>query len=144
MHGGTFSHHAVAAAAALAVTRILEQENLVQRAEKMGQYLGERLKAVLSCSPHVLDIRCIGMMWGVELGQDKNELTPFPRQERVAERLREAMFSRGVLVYLSTGFAGKDGDAIIFGPPFIIDQSELDLAVDTFATTLEEIVGTRT
>ncbi len=81
------------------------------------------------------------MMWGVELGQNKTEMTPFPRQERVAERLREAMVNRGVLVYLSTGFVGRDGDAIIFGPPFIIEQSEIDLAVDTFATTLEEVVG---
>jgi hypothetical protein len=141
VHGGTFSHHAVAAAAALAVTRILEQESLIQRAHEMGQYLGKQLKSVLSSSPYVLDIRGIGMMWGVELGQDKKELTPFPRQERVAERLREAMFSRGILVYLSTGFAGRDGDAIIFGPPFIIGQSEIDLAVNTFASTLEEVTG---
>jgi adenosylmethionine-8-amino-7-oxononanoate aminotransferase len=48
------------------------------------------------------------------------------------------MFQRGVLVYLSTGFAGKDGDAIVFGPPFIIDRQEIDSAVDTLVSVLEE------
>ncbi len=137
-HGGTFSHHVVAAACARAVVDILEQEDLVKRADEMGRYLGERLKAKLSASPYVLDIRGIGLMWGVELGRNKAELTPFPRHLKIAERIREAMFQRGVLVYLSTGFAGKDGDAIVFGPPFIITTQEIDSALDTLTTVLEQ------
>jgi len=141
VHGGTFSHHVVAAAAGLAVINLLEQEDLVERAAEMGTYLGERLRAVLSSSQHVIDIRGIGLMWGVELGQEKEGLKPFPRNLKVAEKLREAMMQRGVLVYLSTGFAGKDGDATVFGPPYIIERSEIDLAVDTLARTIEEILN---
>lgn len=141
VHGGTFSHHVVAGAAGLAVINLLEKEGLVQRAAQMGTYLGERLKVSLATSPYVLDIRGIGLMWGVELGQEKSGLKPFPRNLKVAERLREAMLQRGVLVYLSTGFAGKDGDAVVFGPPFVIERSEIDLAVDTLARTIEETLG---
>ncbi|MGO9116273.1 MAG: aspartate aminotransferase family protein [Desulfomonilaceae bacterium] len=140
VHGGTFSHHVVAAAAARAVIGILEQENLVTRADEVGRYLGERLKATLSASPYVLDVRGVGMMWGVELGRNKAGLEPFPRHLKVAERVREAMFRRGVLLYLSTAFAGKDGDAIVFGPPFIIKTQEIDSAVDTLASVLEQDV----
>ncbi|MGE5378765.1 MAG: aminotransferase class III-fold pyridoxal phosphate-dependent enzyme [Bacteroidota bacterium] len=140
VHGGTFSHHVVAAAAARAVIGILEQENLVTRAGEMGRYLGERLKARLGELPYVLDIRGVGLMWGVELGRNKTGFEPFPRNLKIAERIREAMFRRGVLVYLSTGFAGKDGDAIVFGPPFIINTEEIDSAVDTLASVLEEDV----
>jgi adenosylmethionine-8-amino-7-oxononanoate aminotransferase len=141
VHGGTYSHHAVGAAAALAVIGILERENLVQRAAEMGTYLGDQLKRKVLPLPYVLDVRGMGLMWGVELGQNKEQLTPFPRARKVTERIREAMFDRGVLVYPSTGFAGKDGDAIIFGPPFTIETSEIDLAVDTLVDVLEKILG---
>lgn len=141
VHGGTFSHHVVGAAAGLAVVDLMEKEDLVARSAEMGTYLGERLADVFSPSPHVLDIRGIGLMWGVELGEEKSGLKPFPRSMKVAERLREAMMQSGVLVYLSTGFAGKDGDALVFGPPLVIERSEIDLAVETLARTIEATLG---
>jgi adenosylmethionine-8-amino-7-oxononanoate aminotransferase len=140
VHGGTFSHHVVAAAAGLAVIDILEQDRLVDKAAELGKYLEQCLRQRLSDSPYVLDIRGIGLMWGVELGQDKSSLKPFPREQKVAERMREAMFERGVLVYLSSGFAGKDGDAIVFGPPFVIERSEIETAVETLALIMRDLL----
>ena len=84
------------------------------------------------------------MMWGVELGRNKARLEPFPRNMKVAERIREAMFRQGVLVYLSTALAGKDGDAIVFGPPFIINSQEIDSAVGTLAVALEDVMASHT
>ncbi len=75
----------------------------------------------------VVDIRGKGLLWGVELAQDRTTLKPFPRELKVTERVREAMLRRGVLVYPSTAFAGKDGDAVMFGPPYIIEPSEIRL-----------------
>jgi len=141
VHGGTFSHHAVAAAAGLAVMDILERENLVSSAAQMGSYLENCLKKHLADLDWVLDIRGIGLLWGVELGQDKATLKPFPRAEKVAERVREAMLRRGVLLYPSTAFAGRDGDALIFGPPYIIERAEIDLAVETFAAVVKETIA---
>jgi len=141
VHGGTFSHHVVAAAAGLAVIDILERDRLVDRAAEMGTYLEECLRQRLSDSSRVLDIRGVGLMWGVELGQDKSSLKPFPREQKIAERTREAMFQRGALVYLSSGFAGKDGDAIVIGPPFVIDRTEIDTAVETLALTIKDLLG---
>jgi adenosylmethionine-8-amino-7-oxononanoate aminotransferase len=141
VHGGTFSHHPVAAAAALAVVDIIEREDLVERSDEMGRYLGERLQQVLSSSPYVLDIRGIGLMWGMELGQEKTDLTPFPRNQRVAERLREALFRRGFLLYPAMGMAGKDGDGIIFGPPFIVERSQINATIDSLADLLPEVIG---
>lgn len=141
VHGGTFSHHAVASAAALEVVKILERENLVERAAEMGRYLEDKLKSALAASPHVLDIRGIGLMWGVELGQDKGTLKPFARARKVTEQIREALLRRGVLLYPSTAFAGKDGDALILGPPYIIEPNEIDLAVNALADAVGEIAG---
>ncbi len=140
-HGGTFSHHAVAAAAGLAVVDLLERDDLVSRAAEMGQYLEKCLKEHLLDLDWVLDIRGIGLLWGVELGRDKATLKPFPRDQRIAERVREAMLRRGVLVYPSTAFAGRDGDAVIFGPPYIIERTEVDQAVETLAAVLRDSIG---
>jgi adenosylmethionine-8-amino-7-oxononanoate aminotransferase len=140
VHGGTYSHHAVAAAAALSVIGILERENLVERVGQQGKILGERLKKRLEDLPCVGDIRGLGFMWGLELVKDKGTLTPFPRQEKAAERVWEALFRQGIITYRSTGLAGIDGDALMVAPPFIIEEKEIDLAVNTIGKVLDEIL----
>lgn len=141
VHGGTFSHNTAACAAGLAAVRILEKENLVARCALLGEQLGTKLRERLGGSPHVGEIRGIGLMWGVELVQDRKTLAPFPRSLRVAERVWESMFRRGVLTYTSVGLAGRDGDALMIAPPFIIEEKELDLAVDGLALALTETLG---
>jgi len=140
IHGHTFSHHAVAAAAGLAVLDILEAEKLVQRAYDLGTYLGGIL-APLNSHPHVAEVRGIGMMWAVEFVKEKDAQKPFPRAERVAERIWEGLMASGVISYTCIGFAGGEGDAIMFGPPFIITREELDWAVANLKAVLEEILG---
>ncbi len=122
IHGHTFSHHAVAAAAALSVVEILEREKLVERAQSLGRYLEQRL-APLADHPHVGQIRGIGLMWAIEIVRDKKTLAPYPRKEKLTERLAERLMDMGVLVYKCTGFANGDGDAIMLGPPFNISES---------------------
>jgi len=140
MHGGTFSHHPVAAAAGVAVIKILEDEGLVERVARMGPILGRALQYHLADHPHVADIRGIGFMWGIELVQDKTTNTPFPRQEKVAERVWDAVFQKGVLVYKSTGLAGTDGDALIVAPPFIITEDEIKLVTETLKEAVQEVL----
>lgn len=141
VHGGTYSHHAVAAAVGLSVVGILERENLVERVAQQGKILGQRLKERLEDLPCVADIRGLGFMWGVELVKDKKTLAPFPRKEKVAERVWEDLFQRGIITYRSTGLAGIDGDGLMVGPPFIIEESEMNLLVDAIGRVLEETLG---
>ena len=77
-------------------------------------------------------------MWGVELVADKDTNSPFPRHEKVIERVWDALFERGIITYKSTGLAGMDGDALIIAPPFVIEKDEIDFLVDTVAITLKE------
>ena len=141
MHGGTYSHHPVAAAAGSAVVRILEEEKLVQRVAEMGSTLGGLLKDHLADHPHVGDVRGIGFMWGVELVRDKKTNTPFDRSEQIAEKVYEAAFKRGVLVYKATGLAGTHGDAFLVAPPFIIDNREMESAADAIRQALDDTLG---
>jgi len=140
MHGGTFTHHPVTAAAGMATVRILEQEKLVERVARMGKKLGERLKDRLADHPHVADVRGIGFLWGVELVRDKGTNAPFDRSERIAEKIWETTFKRGVIVYKATGLAGIHGDAFLVAPPFVIETHEIELAADTIRQALDEVL----
>jgi adenosylmethionine-8-amino-7-oxononanoate aminotransferase len=140
-HGGSFSHHPVAAAAGLATIEILEKDKLVERVARLGIDLGLKLKERLADHPNVADVRGIGFLWGVELVKDKNSNTPFPRHDKVAERVWEALFQKGVLVYKSTGLAGKDGDALLVAPPFVIKKDELTYVADAIKEVLADVLG---
>lgn len=141
VHGGTFSHNGVACAAGLAAVRILEREQLVERAAQLGLRIGERLHAALADSPHVGDIRGIGMMWGVEFVRDRRTLDPFPRSANVTEKLWQALFEQGVLLYKSVGLAGTDGDGLIISPPFVITEEEIDTVANSLRKALRRVLG---
>jgi adenosylmethionine-8-amino-7-oxononanoate aminotransferase len=137
IHGHTFSHHPVAAAAGLTVVDILEREHLVNRAQEMGAYLGKRLRTLLD-QPHVADVRGVGLMWAVEFAEDRETLIPFSRQMLLTEKVFDALMDVGIISYKCTGFHNGSGDAIMLGPPFIIKKEEIDRVVEAIAPALEK------
>ncbi|MCB2227742.1 MAG: aspartate aminotransferase family protein [Desulfarculaceae bacterium] len=141
VHGGTFSHHPVGASAALAAVGILEREGLVERAADMGARLGQALGQQLGGLPHVAQVRGLGMLWGVELVQDRETLEPYPRNERMAERLWEHLFHDGVIVYKAVGFAKGQGDAFMVAPPFVIDEQEMALLLDKLGSAVKTVTA---
>ena len=77
-------------------------------------------------------------MVGVELVADRETRRPFPRGERVTERVVRAARDAGVLVYSGTGNAnGVDGDTILLGPPFVVTDPELERIVEVVAGAVE-------
>jgi adenosylmethionine-8-amino-7-oxononanoate aminotransferase len=129
-HGGTYSHHAVAAAAGLATLNVIRDENLVTRAAQMGELLGARLFAALGDHEHVGDIRGRGLLWGIELVRDREDKTPFPSEMGVSQNVQQLAFERGLILYQSQGCVdGASGDIILVGPPLIIKEDEVDKLV---------------
>lgn len=133
-HGGTFSHHAVGAAVALATLDYLERHNLVAAAARQGAYLGRRLQEALGRHPHVGDVRGIGMMWGVEYVVDRRTKEPFPPQAGLSTRLADLALERGVILYPGHGGAdGLAGDHLMVAPPFVAAEAEIEQVVDVLA-----------
>lgn len=136
-HGGTFSHHAVGAAAGLAVLRIIKEEKLVHNAARMGTLLGAKLRAALGVFPQIGDIRGRGLFWGIEIVRDRETKEPFPAEQKVAWRLWQEAFELGLVVYYSQGCAdGKNGDLIMVGPPLIITEAQVDELVSILTTAM--------
>jgi hypothetical protein len=131
----TFGGHPVACAASLVVLDILEREKLVERAAAMGAKLRQRL-ARLEAHPHVAQVLGLGLLQAVELVRDRDTLEPFPVEARVTARVVAAGIKNGAFFY--PGGCDPARDAICLGPPFVIDESELDFLVDVLARSIDE------
>jgi adenosylmethionine-8-amino-7-oxononanoate aminotransferase len=130
VHGFTWSHHALGAAAGLAVLRELKA-GLVDRSRELGERIRSELGKALTDEPAVGDVRGIGTMIGIEVVRDRETKEPFARADRVAERILEAARDRGLLLYSSTGHVdGHDGDLVMLGPPFSLTDEEAGLLVE--------------
>ena len=142
VHGFTYSHHAIAAAVAGEVLRILESERLVEASGVKGDRLIGLLRDRLGGHPNVGEIRGRGLMVGLELVADRETRGPFPRVDRVAERVVRAARDAGLLLYSGTGLAdGTDGDGILLGPPFIVTDAELVEIADGLTAVIDGVTS---
>ncbi len=123
-HGYTYSGHPVAAAAALAAMDVYEQEELFGRAAELAPYFEDAAHALRE-RQHVIDVRNIGLVAGIEL-------TPRPGEPtRRAYETFVKCYERGVLIRTT-------GDTIALSPPLIINKSE----IDTLFGTIGEVIDT--
>jgi adenosylmethionine-8-amino-7-oxononanoate aminotransferase len=141
VHGFTYSHHAVGAAVAGEVLRILEDEHLVEASATKGERLMALLRDRLGGHPNVGDIRGRGLLLGVELVADRETRAPFPRADRVTEAVLRTGRANGVLLYSGTGLAdGTNGDAIVLGPSFVVTDDELVAIVDRLGAAIDAVL----
>ena len=122
-HGYTYSAHPLACAAGIATLQLYEDEDLFARAARMAPYFEQALHS-LKGTPHVVDIRNIGLVGGIELA---------PRPGAPNARAYETFvrcFEKGVLVR-------QAGDVIELAPALIVEEAQIDEIV----STLREAIG---
>jgi len=137
-HGFTYSHHPVVAAAGLAVIRYLERHDLIRRAAETGEYMQRRLRG-LGDLPAVGETRGLGLMAAVEIVADRGSRAPYPRSERMAQRIQAEALRRGVIVYASGGQMDGDGDLLMLGPPLVITREQVDEAIGALGDAIATV-----
>jgi adenosylmethionine-8-amino-7-oxononanoate aminotransferase len=122
-YGHTNSGHGLACAAALATLDVLEREELVTRAGRLGQRLQDRLTPLTSTDA-VIDVRGAGLAVVVEMrsGDAAGDL--------VAQAQR-----RGLLLRRQ----GAQGQAVLVAPPLIIDAPGIDAIAGRIEESLDEL-----
>jgi len=143
-HGHTFSSHAVACAAAVAVQKVVARDGLVSNAAVMGVRLGEGLRGAIGNHPHVGDVRGRGLLWAIEFVENKKTKKPFDPSRGIAGKIREIGMQEPwkISLYPGTGTAdGVNGDHVMIAPPFTITEDEVDLIVRLVAGVVEAALG---
>jgi beta-alanine--pyruvate transaminase len=124
-HGYTTSGHPLACAAGLATLDVYRDDALFERTAELVPYWEDAMHS-LRDARHVIDIRNLGLIGGVEL-----EPRPGAATQRALEAFRKC-FDAGVLIRVT-------GDIIAFSPPLIIEKSQIDQIADTVRAALREI-----
>ncbi len=140
-HGSTFGGNDLAAAAGLATLRVLDQEGLTARAERLGGLLLELTEPLVERYEVVHEVRGLGLMWAIELGP------PAGRARRslwdAVERRQAGLFSQLITVPLFhehkilCQVAGHRMNTIKALPALTIEEDELR----RFAAALEETIA---
>lgn len=127
--GGTYGGNPLACAAALAVLRTIEEDDLLDRAGVIEGIMKARLLAIQTAEPRIGDIRGRGAMIAIEL-VDPVSHDPDPR---LAQRVAEACRANGVIVLV----CGTFGNVIRFLPPLTISPELLTEGLDVLAAAFE-------
>jgi len=128
----TFGGNPVAAAAALAVLDVVEDERIVQNASSVGATLREGLQSLTDRHPSIGDVRGIGLANAVEFVTDRQTREP---DASLADRAMNGLRERGVLV----GTTGPRGNALKIRPPLVFGAEEADLLVRTLDVVLADL-----
>ena len=115
-HGSTFGGNPLACAVSLASLDVIEDENLVDRSIKVGEYFVNSLKALENTA--IKEVRARGLFIGVELNKP-------------ARSYCEALMDLGVLC------KETQENTIRFAPPLVITQEEVDWAMERIKKVLE-------
>ena len=117
-HGYTYSGHATVCAAALKNIEIMKREQLVQRAQHVGQRIEAGL-AALSLDGTLTGYRGAGAIWAGQLPDSLD-----------ATVVRDAMIKKGVIARSIPG-------VIAFCPPLVITDAQVDTMLDVFASVVQ-------
>jgi beta-alanine--pyruvate transaminase len=124
-HGYTYSGHPLACAAGLATLALYREEELFDRAAEIAPHFEDAVHS-LRGRKHVIDVRNLGLMAGVEL--EPRPGAPTTRALDVFLRCYE----KGVLVRIT-------GDIIAMSPPLVIERGEIDRLVEVLGETIDEV-----
>ncbi len=135
MHSHTYSGNPLGCACALAVQKILREENILTKAGIRAKYLTNYLEERIGSHPNVGEIRHIGLIHAIELVKNPNTKEHFDSRQRTGYQIYKRALQHGLLLR-------PLGDVLYFNPPLIIDESTLATAVDRCVLAMNEILAT--
>lgn len=135
-HINTFGGNPTACALALKNMELLEQEELIERAEQLGETLRQKV-SILEDHRYIGDIRSFGFIVGIELVEDRETKDPAAPQ-KVTQVITECK-KRGLII-------GKNGETIpgfqnvlTIAPPFATTDDDLDFLVQTLKDAFDTL-----
>ncbi|WP_437950908.1 aminotransferase class III-fold pyridoxal phosphate-dependent enzyme [Sorangium sp. So ce296] len=136
-HGHTYEAHPLTLAPVVAAIDEYRRLDLLNRATKMGEVVGEKLRALKEKHPSIGDVRGIGLFWAVELVKDRATKEPFNVPQDKAAR-------RPLVVDAVVAEAAKRGVSLmgwvshlLVAPPLIISEAEIEEGIAALDAALD-------
>ena len=123
----TKTHFPVSFAAAIATLQVIEEERLIERAQKMGAYFATQLRELQDKYEAIGDIRGPGLMIGIELVKNR-------KTREMANDLCHAIVKEAVndgVIFGESKFKGL-GNVLKIKPPLVITESQADRVLELF------------
>jgi len=137
LHGFTSAGNPLACAAGLAVLEVIEAEDLVARAARIGALLKAGLSDLMQRFDFIGDVRGEGLLLAFELVADRASMEPLPPALNAHLELVELAYAEGLIIYSRRTRGGRKGDHFLVCPPMISDESHVDEILEKLATALE-------
>lgn len=139
-HGHTYMGHPLACAAALAVQKVIRDENLLENVQRRGAELRAALEERFGNHHFVGDIRGRGLFIGIELVADRASKQPFDPKLALHNKIKKKAMEEGLICYPGGGtIDGQQGNHILLAPPFIIDETHIAEIVDKLGRVLDSV-----
>ncbi|KYZ75846.1 adenosylmethionine-8-amino-7-oxononanoate aminotransferase [Anaerosporomusa subterranea] len=133
MHSHTYSGNPLACSAAIEVLAIMQEENILAKANENAVYFKQLVHEKLSDHQYVGDIRSIGLINAIELVEDKESKRPFDSKHRVGYQIYKQALAKGVVLR-------PLGDVLYFNPPLTISRADMDFVVQVCADCIAEVL----
>ena len=134
MHSHTYAGNPLACSAAVEVLKILENENIIQNANKRAEYFNKIIKEKFLSLKNVGEVRSIGLINAIELVKDIQTKEPLDYRNRTGYQIYKKALEKGVILR-------PLGDVIYFNPPLIIDENDMDFVTDVALDCTKEILS---
>ena len=136
--GHTLSANPLSCAISLAVLTYVEKHNLVEQAEKTGEYLRRKLEKKKNQYSFIGDVRGKGLLIGIEFVTNQQTKEPFANSSEITNEVVRLGMEKGILLYpAAAGLDGVTGSAIIIAPPLTISLGECDELLRRLDQTLK-------
>lgn len=131
-HGFTYSGHPVACAVALKNIEILEHENIVENASRMGEELLNGFKRLEKELTVLGDGRTVGLLAAIEVYKDADKKERFETKKApqvVVEAAKRGLICRSVTY--------NEADSIVLAPPLIINKQQIEEIITILKDSVE-------
>ena len=122
------------AAVGLAVLETIEEEGLVERARRLGDYLMAGLRDLQAEHEQIGDVRGRGLLAGLELVEDRETKAP---ANALGQAMTQECFDRGLSMNIVR--SGRIANCLRLAPPLVASEEEIDLGLEIMDASLRAV-----
>ena len=138
LHGHTYASNPLSCAIANAVLNEVVENNLVENAWVVGNYLKKGLENLASQLSIIGDVRGMGLLLALEVVQDTTTKSTFNEDQRAIYRISELGIKNGILLYTRKTSRGENGEWLMIAPPLISSTDHCDDFLSKLYETLKD------